>query len=176
MIKADVFDRAVPWTRLILRHNHLPNDLNLRTSQRISAMLCCLLVLLLAVGCVYRPWLSLFPLTILGLIWGMDHISFATPARAQAVYAATGLGLLALVGFWGTLLWPTFGVWLALPLAVFGAIVAINHDLFAFFLRHRGPWFALAMVPLHMLYFLYSTATFAAIVLGHKLGLGREAV
>jgi glycosyltransferase involved in cell wall biosynthesis len=52
MLKSDVYDRAIPWTVLILRDRHLPNDLNLRFSQRVSMVLAYLLVfylLLLAV-------------------------------------------------------------------------------------------------------------------------------
>jgi GT2 family glycosyltransferase len=176
MIKADVFDRAVPWTRLILRSNHLPNDLNLRMSQRISALLCGLLVLLMAVSCLFHPWVCLLPMTILGLMWALDRISLTRPSRAQAAYAATGLIFLAVMGLWGAALWPTFGAWMWLPLVILGAIVAINHDLFAFFFRERGPWFAMLMLPLHVLYFLYSSATFAVIVLAHKLGIGRDAI
>ncbi len=37
MVRSDIFDRALPWTRLILRSSRLPNDLNLSISQRISA-------------------------------------------------------------------------------------------------------------------------------------------
>src|SRR5262249_21341174 len=34
VVKSDVCDRAIPWTRLLLRERTLPNDLNLRRSQR----------------------------------------------------------------------------------------------------------------------------------------------
>ncbi len=37
IIKTDIFDRAVPWTQLILKAGSVPNDLNLQTSQRLSA-------------------------------------------------------------------------------------------------------------------------------------------
>jgi len=36
MLGTDLFDRAVPWTRLILRDRRFINDLNLRTSNRVS--------------------------------------------------------------------------------------------------------------------------------------------
>ncbi|MBI3300775.1 MAG: glycosyltransferase [Deltaproteobacteria bacterium] len=39
LFKADFFYRALPWTELILRHRHLPNDLNLRPSGRASVLL-----------------------------------------------------------------------------------------------------------------------------------------
>lgn len=39
LIKADVFDRAVPWTELILRQGQMPSDLNLGWSSRLSVVL-----------------------------------------------------------------------------------------------------------------------------------------
>jgi glycosyltransferase involved in cell wall biosynthesis len=38
MIHTDVMRRAIPWARLILESGHLPNDLNLRHSQRLSVL------------------------------------------------------------------------------------------------------------------------------------------
>ena len=59
MIKTDIFDRGIPWTRLILRSGHMPDDLNLRWAQRISVALSFLSLAALAwgsgkmaVGCV----------------------------------------------------------------------------------------------------------------------------
>jgi len=37
VIRADIFNRAIPWGRLILKTGELPNDLNLALSQRIAA-------------------------------------------------------------------------------------------------------------------------------------------
>lgn len=39
LVKTDVFDRAIPWTKLILRDRRMPNDLNLRVSHRLSVAL-----------------------------------------------------------------------------------------------------------------------------------------
>ncbi|HJY83826.1 MAG TPA: glycosyltransferase [Candidatus Binatia bacterium] len=39
LLKADIFHRALPWTELIMRERHLPNDLNLRLSSRVSIAL-----------------------------------------------------------------------------------------------------------------------------------------
>jgi len=46
LIRSDIFDRGVPWTELIWRDRLMPNDLNLRTSQRVSVALVVLLVAL----------------------------------------------------------------------------------------------------------------------------------
>lgn len=39
LLKSDFFDRALPWTELILRDRSFINDLNLRISSRLSVML-----------------------------------------------------------------------------------------------------------------------------------------
>ena len=39
MIHTDLFARAIPWTELILARHRMPDDLNLRTSQRLSVAL-----------------------------------------------------------------------------------------------------------------------------------------
>jgi glycosyltransferase involved in cell wall biosynthesis len=54
MTFSDVFDRAIPWTLLILRERSLPNDLNLRFSQRLSAMLLYAILLGLSVSAVFH--------------------------------------------------------------------------------------------------------------------------
>lgn len=50
MIKTDIFHRGVPWTRLILRSRRMPNDLNVRWSQRLSVLMAFLAVGALAGG------------------------------------------------------------------------------------------------------------------------------
>lgn len=37
-LKCDIFDRAIPWSRLILSDSHLPDDLNLDWRNRVSAL------------------------------------------------------------------------------------------------------------------------------------------
>jgi GT2 family glycosyltransferase len=112
IIKSDVWDRGVPWTELILRDRSLPNDLNLRLSQRASAVLAYALVATLAAA-AWRPW---------------------------------GLGL---------------GVWALAAAVLLLGIVAINRRFYAFFARERGPLFAARVVPLHVLYYLYSGVALA---------------
>lgn len=58
LLRADIFNRAVPWSRLILKTRHLPRDLNLTYSSRVSS----LAVGLLSLGCI------ILPLTLGGLL------------------------------------------------------------------------------------------------------------
>ncbi len=52
LLRTDVFDRAIPWTRLILRTGRMPNDLNLRWSGRLAVAVACALAVSLAAS----PW------------------------------------------------------------------------------------------------------------------------
>jgi len=49
LLRADIFYRAVPWSRLILKSGMLPNDLNLHTSQRVSAVMVWIFVISIAI-------------------------------------------------------------------------------------------------------------------------------
>jgi glycosyltransferase involved in cell wall biosynthesis len=53
MIKTDIFDRGIPWTRLILRSRSMPNDLNVRWSQRLSVALASVLAAAMLLGAGY---------------------------------------------------------------------------------------------------------------------------
>lgn len=55
-------------------------------------------------------------------------------------------------------------------LAVLG-VVALNWHLFRFLCRTRGRLFALRCIPLHLLYFFYSGASFAWVQLGGLFGI-----
>ena len=112
IVRSDVWDRGVPWTELILREGRLPDDLNLKLSQRLSAVLAYALAATL-VAAAWRPF---------------------------------GFGL---------------GAWLAVAAALLLAIVGINRRFYAFFARERGLLFALRVVPLHVLYYLYSGVALA---------------
>lgn len=60
MIKTDIFNRAIPWSRLILQTKSLPEDLNLRISDRVSTalvgiLLICLFLLILDLFNLFSP-------------------------------------------------------------------------------------------------------------------------
>ena len=122
LIRTDVMVRAIPWSRLIMEHGS-PNDLNLKTDQRLSAVLVLLLLATLLVA-PFRP-----------------------------ILLAPAVGALA-------------------------AVVILNRSLYHFFLRLRGVRFTAGAIPLHLLYYLYSTGSFAWVWFGvrwSRLGGGRRA-
>lgn len=44
IIRTDILDRGIPWAELIVRERMMPNDLNLKMSQRLSVLLMALLI------------------------------------------------------------------------------------------------------------------------------------
>lgn len=100
LVKSDIFDRGIPWIRLMWRAGASAKTLNVVPSQRLSVALAWLTALLL-------PLAAVWPFT--GAVAGL------------------------------TALWLSF----------------LNLDFYRYFLRRRGLWFALRVVPLHWLYFWY---------------------
>ena len=75
IVKTDIFGRGIPWTELILRDRHMPNDLNIGISQRISVALAFLLVGMSLFAALWWQGQFLVPLFavlffVLGRYWG----------------------------------------------------------------------------------------------------------
>ncbi len=69
LLKADIFYRAVPWTRLILREGRFLNDLNTKVSDRISVLGIGLATAMITAS-LFAPW-WIVPAAILlgGVLW-----------------------------------------------------------------------------------------------------------
>lgn len=109
LLHSDIFDRAVPWSQLLLTRTHIPPDLNLKIQNRLSAVLLFKAILL-------------FCLKLSGFF---HQRPFWRP-----------LALIALLLLW------------------------LNRALYLFFYHKRGCWFVLFTIPLHWLYYGYSSAIF----------------
>ena len=64
------------------------------------------------------------------------------------------------------LVWPQ---WALVATAMIAAVIVLNRELFAFLFQQRGARFAAACVPLHLLYFVYSSLSYLGVWLGMKL-------
>ncbi|NJL61848.1 MAG: glycosyltransferase [Methylacidiphilales bacterium] len=108
LLKAEIFDRAVPWTELILSNpkSNLQNDLNLGFLSRLSVMLVFALL-----ACLLGVW------------WSKELVLLA------AVFSLM--------------------------------LLAINYSVYLFFLKKRGFYFALGVIPWHWFYYLYGGIAFA---------------
>jgi GT2 family glycosyltransferase len=97
MIECDIRKRGIPWTLLVLRQRAIPNDLNLRHGQRVSA--------LLAAGAVAAPVLAaldgeriglwiLVTIACLAGVVGLNRGLFLRLVRVKGVpFAAASLPL-----------------------------------------------------------------------------------
>jgi hypothetical protein len=96
------------------------------------------------------------PWTLLIKRSGTTETDLNVTAGQKACVALTGLSLLAGI-LWCVL--PAAGIGLLIGVA---AIVALNRDFFAFLVRRRGAAFAIAAVPLQLLY--YSCCGFSVVI------------
>lgn len=93
LLRADIFDRAVPWTRLIAREKNLPRDLNLNWASRASAAL--VWVALIALGAVFfdarSAWMAVGALLTVGAFNRDLYFFFAR--RGGVLFAIGAMGL-----------------------------------------------------------------------------------
>ena len=71
LLRSDILDRGIPWTRLLLREKAFANDLNLQTHNRLSVATTWLLALCLVMGFV-MPWLWLIAAGAAGLLLALN--------------------------------------------------------------------------------------------------------
>ncbi len=82
LVKTDFFCRALPWTDLIFNRGRFINDLNLKTSNRISVISVYLLVIAL-LGAFYASWLLYLAIlsTIVIIVLNWDFYRFFVNKR-----------------------------------------------------------------------------------------------
>ena len=82
LIETDFFNRAIPWSRLILKEGRFINDLNVKASNRTSVLLI-YLVLASLIATLFNPWfLNITPLFMLVLLYlNRDLYSFFKEKR-----------------------------------------------------------------------------------------------
>jgi len=124
-LSAEIFRRAIPWSRLILETGNFHSDLNLKISDRISAFL---------------AWI----------------ISFVTGFLIVGLFI-NGIKL----------------IFIELSILLFLSILflVLNYKFYKFLLVNRGFLFLIESIPIHFLYFIYSSSIFALIWLKSKLKL-----
>ncbi len=105
ILETDFWQRAVPWSETMLLSPEVEPDLNVKSSQKISALLT-----------------GIFLFSLCASLW-----------------------------YW----W-----FLIITLGCLLGLIAINKDFYKFFLKCKGFRFTLLVFPMHLLYFLYSSAAF----------------
>jgi cellulose synthase/poly-beta-1,6-N-acetylglucosamine synthase-like glycosyltransferase len=157
LVKTDLFLRGVPWVALMLRDRRAVKDLNLSGRSRLCAILTYLLALALFALAVIGQFPATFPaLAIIGLgvLVPVLHDRVSTRLRRPLTLAIPALGVSALVPVLAAAgsLQPAA----LLPVGLLLVIVWIHLSFYCFFVRVRGLGFAFGVLPLHLLFFLYS--------------------
>lgn len=89
VLSTDFFDRAVPWTQLIVAHRGMLNDLNLRWGCRLS-VIAVFVLLGCAIAGVVWPWLWA-GVAVSGIaLVGLNHRFYRFLARKRSVLFALG--------------------------------------------------------------------------------------
>jgi glycosyltransferase involved in cell wall biosynthesis len=107
MLATDIRDRAMPWTALILRDRMLPNDLNLRVSQRLCGLLIYVTLIYLGLiaffhNVVLLPLLGALFLVVVGN-WSDESPHFQMGPLAIGLTSGL-IGVTAgLAWYWGTM-------------------------------------------------------------------------
>ncbi len=129
VLQTDIFQRAIPWSRLILETKFMPKDLNLQITHKISSLSVALMILVI-------------PFLLLG-----DTQFYHIP-----VVPVAGL-------FFSTL---------------FVSFLILNQDLYSFFAKRKGIIFMVQVIPLHLLYYLYSGMSFVLCWISYRLSIHRS--
>ena len=163
MCATDLWRRGVPWSRLILREKSMPNDLNVKQSQRACVALSLILLGLLAAAVWRQPWVVLVPALLLFTIQALDRfesksyrwacVACGCAAAAGSLWSAFEAPLLLMLG-----LASVIGVWCA------------NAHFYGFLSRLEGRAFTIAAFPLHLLFYTICGAAFLIAVGEHCLG------
>ena len=171
MIRCDVFHRGIPWTRLLLREGSLPRDLNLQSRDRWSTLLALALALWLLAGSWYFRSLLLVPMVI-----GLTLLLADRWTGLRSPHALQEAGLIA--GFWVSLVamlvttvrgHNLLELWLFLASVLIAGIVMLNLSFYWLFVEiGKLHWLPL-VIPLHILFYLYSGLAFT---IGLVLHLG----
>jgi hypothetical protein len=151
LVSTDLFKRGVPWMVLVLRQRQAPSDLNLNLTSRVATLLAASfalsLVALITTSHIAAIWPALALLVMGTCSAWLSRIEFARSvvdalAPAMAVVATLGLVLLA------------SDPWALVPLTLIAALVLAQLPFYRYLAQKRGGTFALAAVPMQLLFFL----------------------
>ncbi|NIU02276.1 MAG: glycosyltransferase [Nitrosopumilaceae archaeon] len=155
MLKADIQDRAIPWTELIMRENELPNDLNLTLRQRLSALFSLGIIVALIIESLTLGMLFFLPVVLFMLFLFLDYWSIE---RRIPTMVRLGSILGGLLGIVATVYYQK--IWLIIALLLGCCIVLLNYRFYSFFALQKYLLFAIMIIPLHIFYYIYSSISF----------------
>ena len=156
MICCDILNRGIPWTVLLLKQGGLPDDMNIKNSQRLSVVFAYGFLAALGLAAWSNPLWLLPPPVVLGAVALIDRWTEKRTISHLARFVILGVALAAAFFFYTSAGPVSERFALLLGTGFLGGIVLLNLRFYAFFSRVKSPLFVLLVLPLHVLYFLYS--------------------
>lgn len=99
MLRSDIVDRAIPWSRLIATNTSMPNELNLRKGNLVSAVAAWMALFFFMAGCLFPwAWIGMFVTVVaLGMLNADLYNFFFQCGGLLFAVGAAGLHLLYLL-------------------------------------------------------------------------------
>jgi hypothetical protein len=145
----------------------------MKASPHLSPVIITLMFILMGLiaGLSYRLYMyAIIPIVVGAWIALFAHHRFAYSREKRERWTGVLVGgycLLIIVGVTYHLLWHRLRfVFLALLLT----LVVLNSQFYVFLAGARGKLFAMAAIPFHLLYFVYSGVAFVVALIRHSLG------
>ncbi len=134
MLRTDFFYRALPWSELSLRSGTMPNDLNLRISQRISVALVAVLVLLASyLSVAHAAFLPALLITFFLLLSGYCAHASANRSRRAMITMAAGLAIIVVASY-------LLHAYAVIPAVVAGCAALFARHRYAFHSERHRRW------------------------------------
>lgn len=168
LVRTDVLLRGMPWIALMLRDRHDPKDLNLSTASKLATVFAGLFALSLPLLLAAGQLLATLPaLVLLAATGSISKLAGRRSTLASGIALGLPICATALVAI-------AIGGWKGLvPVALLLALVSSHLDLYAFFGRKRGMPFAVAVLPMHLLFQLCCAASVPLGWIAHRSDLRR---
>ena len=169
LVKTDVFDRGVPWTRVLLAAGKgdgavKVEDLNVGSSQKLAALAAAALVGVFLVGAYWRPLLPLVPLAAVLVALCLDALT----ARGVAWRWLTPVLLALLIATCVALAIYAPAALVAAALLA-GVIAWINRSFYRLLIARCGIGFAAAGFVPQIVYYLCALTGYALGIATHLL-------
>ncbi len=167
LISTDIFRRGVPWMELVLRERRAPSDLNLGLGSRIATFLAGLLGLSVPLLPLTGHAAALLPAAALLLAAALS-IRLVTAADGHKGRTLFALALVVVAPLAGYTLAPD--PWAVIPLALILALIGTQLAFYRYVAHKRSGAFAIAVVPMQVLFFLGCAVAAVIGLFKHYLG------
>lgn len=171
MVRTDIFQRGVPWMLLMLRDGQVTSDLNLSYKSRLATLLAGFFGMALLLLPLTGHAQALLPVLIFLLVAAAGARLKRPPVKAAGRMLFMLSGLLPLAAY---MLAPD--PLALLPLLLVLSIALTHLDFYIYCARKRGFAFAMAVLPMQVLFFIGCAVSIPFALVLHLFGGGPDLV